>query len=88
MHSHDHVIKELELYSKYVSKDSYLIVFDTIVEDFPKDFYPDRPWNVGNNPKTAVWEFLKRNDNFIIDKEIQNKLLITVNPDGYLKKIK
>jgi cephalosporin hydroxylase len=88
MHTHDHVIKELELYSKYVTKDSYLIVFDTIVEDFPKNFYSDRPWDVGNNPKTAVREFLKKNDDFIIDEEIQNKLLITVNPDGYLKRIK
>jgi cephalosporin hydroxylase len=87
-HTHDHVIKELELYSPLVSKGSYLVVFDTIIEDMPKDFFPDRPWSKGNNPKTAVWEFLKTNDRFVSDKDIENKLLITVAPDGYLKCIK
>ena len=88
LHTHDHVTKELELYSPLVSKGSYLVVFDTIIEDMPEDFFPDRPWGKGNNPKTAVWEFLKKNDRFVIDKEIENKLLITVAPDGYLKCIK
>ena len=85
MHTHDHVLKELELYSPLVTKGSYLVVFDTIIEDMPDDMFPDRPWGKGNNPKTAVWEFLKTNDRFEIDKEIENKLLITVAPDGYLK---
>jgi len=88
MHTHDHVAKELELYSPLVSSGSFLIVFDTIIEDMPDDFFPDRPWGKGNNPKTAVWEFLKKNDRFVIDKEIENKLLITVAPDGYLKCVK
>ncbi|MBT9138990.1 MAG: Rhamnosyl O-methyltransferase [Syntrophomonadaceae bacterium] len=88
MHTHDHVLKELQLYSPLVTKGSYLVVFDTIIEDMPEDFFPDRPWGKGNNPKTAVWEFLKINDRFEIDKEIENKLLITVAPDGYLKCIK
>ncbi|RJQ40746.1 MAG: cephalosporin hydroxylase [Nitrospiraceae bacterium] len=87
-HTHDHVLKELQLYSPFVTKGSYLVVFDTLVEDMPEDFFPDRPWGKGNNPKTAVWEFLKTNDRFEIDKEIENKLLITVAPDGYLKCIK
>ena len=86
-HTHDHVLKELELYNKFVSKDSYLIVFDTIVEDMPESMY-DRPWDVGNNPKTAVWDFLKKNHDFHIDKNIDNKLLISVAPEGYLKRIK
>jgi cephalosporin hydroxylase len=85
MHTHDHVARELELYSPLVSSGSYLVVFDTIIEDLPADFFPDRPWGKGNNAKTAVWEFLKTNDRFIIDKEVENKLLITVAPDGYLK---
>lgn len=88
LHTHDHVVKELELYSPLVSKGSYLVVFDTIIEDMPENFFPDRPWGKGNNPKTAVWEFLKKNDRFIIDKSIENKLLITVAPDGYLKCIR
>jgi cephalosporin hydroxylase len=87
-HTHDHVLKELELYSPLVTKGSYLVVFDTVVEDLPNDFFPDRPWNPGNNPKTAVWEFLKTSDRFEIDKSIETKLLITVAPDGYLKCIK
>ena len=87
-HTHEHVMKELELYSPFVTKGSYLVVFDTIVEDMPEGSFPDRPWDKGDNPKTAVWEFLKNDDNFDIDKNIQNKLLITVAPDGYLKRIK
>ena len=85
MHTHDHVLKELELYSPLVTKGSYIVVFDTIIEDMPEDFFPDRPWGKGNNPKTAVWEFLKNNKRFEIDKMIENKLLITVAPGGYLK---
>ena len=88
MHTHEHVLKELELYSPLVTKGSYLVVFDTIIEDMPDGFFPDRPWGKGNNPKTAVWEFMKNNDRFEIDKEIENKLLITVAPDGYLRCIK
>ena len=85
MHTHEHVLKELRLYSPLVTVGSYLVVFDTIVEDMPEDFFPDRPWGKGNSPKTAVREFLKTNDRFEIDKELENKLLVTVAPDGYLK---
>ncbi len=85
MHTHEHVLKELELYSPLVTKGSYLMVFDTVIEDMPDDFFPDRPWGKGNNPKTAVWEFMKTNDRFVIDRDIENKLLITVAPDGYLR---
>lgn len=84
-HTHEHVFKELELYSPLVTKGSYLVVFDTVVEDMPKEQFPDRPWGPGNNPKTAVWEFLKQNRRFVIDEEIENRIQITVAPDGYLK---
>lgn len=87
-HTHDHVLKELELYSQFVTHESYIIVFDTIIEDLPKKFFSDKEYDKGNNPKTAVWEFLKTNDDFIIDKDIENKLIITVAPDGFLKRIK
>lgn len=87
-HTHEHVAKELELYWPFVTKDSYLVVYDTIIEDLPADFEWNRPWGRGNNPKTAVWEFLKTHDQFVIDKSIQHKLLITVAPDGYLKRIR
>ncbi len=88
-HTHDHVLDELNLYSELVSLNSYLVVFDTVVEDAPADYnWGGRPWGKGNNPKTAVWEFLKTHDEFKIDESIHNKLLITVAPDGYLRRIK
>lgn len=87
-HTHEHVLAELKAYSELVSIGSYCCVFDTGIEDMPKGSFPDRPWDKGNNPKTAVWEFLKTNDKFKIDKEVENKLLITVAPDGYLKRVK
>ena len=87
-HTHKHVLEELKLYADLTSVGSYCVVFDTIVEDLPKDYMPEkRPWNPGNNPKTAVFEFLKTNNNFEIDKSIDNKLLISVAPDGYLKRV-
>ena len=87
-HTHEHVLKELELYSPLVTKDCYLVIMDTVVEDMPEDYFPDRPWGRGDNPKTAVHEFLKSSDRFEIDESIHNKLLITVARDGYLKCIK
>ena len=87
-HTHTHVLRELELYSTLVKKNGYLIVFDTGIEDVDDNSYPDSCWGKGNNPKTAVWEFLKHNDRFIIDKETENKLMVSVAPDGYLKCIK
>lgn len=86
-HTHEHVLQELRLYSPLVTKDSYIVIFDTVINDIPEEFNKDRPWNKNNNPKTAVCEFLKENKNFIIDKQIENKLLITVCPDGFLKRV-
>jgi cephalosporin hydroxylase len=87
-HTHDHVLAELEAYAPLTSLGSYCVVFDTIIEDMPKSIFLDRPWGQGNNPKTAVREYLKIHSEFEIDKQIQNKLLITVAPEGYLKRIK
>ncbi len=86
-HTHEHVISELNLYSTLVNPGSYIVVFDTIVEDLPEGYFSEeRPWGIGNNPKTAVHEFLKTNTDFEIDSAINNKLLISVAPDGYLKR--
>lgn len=85
-HTHDHVLAELEAYAPLTSIGSYCVVFDTVVEDMPKEMFPDRPWGPGNNPKTAVREYLKKHPEFEIDKDIQHKLQITVAPDGYLKR--
>jgi cephalosporin hydroxylase len=87
-HTHDHVYKELQLYSSLVTKDCYLVVMDSVIEDMPRDQFPDRSWGKGNNPKTAIHEFIRQTERFKIDDFITNKLLITVAPDGYLKCIK
>jgi cephalosporin hydroxylase len=88
-HTHEHVLRELELYAPLVSLNSYIVVFDTIVEDLPEGYFSQkRPWGPGNNPRTAVDEFLSNNNEFIIDENIDNKLLISVTPGGYLKRIK
>lgn len=86
-HTHEHVLAELEAYAPLTSMDSYCVVFDTIIEDLPSDMFPDRPWSHGNNPKTAVWEYLKSHREFEIDKSIDHKLMISVAPDGYLKRV-
>ncbi|HUQ67214.1 MAG TPA: cephalosporin hydroxylase family protein [Flavitalea sp.] len=86
-HTHDHVLHELKYYSPLVTVGSYLVVFDTIVEDLPDNYLPGRAWARGDNPKTAVHEFLKSHPEFIIDRDIDNKLLVSVAPQGYLKRI-
>ncbi len=87
-HSHQHVLKELEIYSDLVSPGSYCVVCDTSIDDYPQIPLGDRPWGAGDNPKTAVDEFLKRNDSFVLDKDIKNKLVISCSGNGYLKRIK
>jgi cephalosporin hydroxylase len=87
-HTHEHVLSELNLYAPFVSVGSYIVVFDTIVEDLPDNYLPGRAWGKGDNPKTAVKEFLTKNDQFVIDSRIDNKLLVSVAPEGYLKRIK
>lgn len=87
MHTHDHVLAELNAYAELVTPGCYCVVFDTFVEDMPPKFFPDRPWDIGNNPKTAVWEYLKTHPEFEIDSQMDHKLLISVAPDGYLKRV-
>jgi cephalosporin hydroxylase len=86
-HTHEHVLAELMAYAPLTSLGCYCLVFDTFVEDMPADLFPDRPWGPGDNPKTAVLEYLKTHPEFEIDKSIQHKLLITVASDGFLKRI-
>lgn len=87
-HTHAHVFRELELYSPFVTKGSYVVVFDTLIEYTPKGSNKNRPWDRGNNPMTAVRAFLKTHKNFVVDKEIENKLLITSAPSGFLRRIR
>jgi cephalosporin hydroxylase len=85
-HSHKHVLAELESYAPLVSIGSYCIVFDTLIDDIQNN--NEHRWGINNNPKTAIHEFLLRNNNFEIDKNIENKLLLTCAPNGFLKRIK
>jgi cephalosporin hydroxylase len=87
MHTHAHVLAELEAYAPMVTAGCYCVVFDTLVEDMPAGFFDDRPWDVGDNPKTAVHEYLKSHPEFEIDRSVQNKLMVTVAPDGFLKRL-
>jgi cephalosporin hydroxylase len=87
-HTHEHVLAELNAYAPLVSENSYCIVMDTVIEDLPVNSFPDRPWSRGNNPKTAVKAFLSRNQSFVVDRSIQDKLAVTVAPEGYLKRVK
>ncbi|NUS39209.1 MAG: cephalosporin hydroxylase [Lysobacter sp.] len=87
-HTHAHVLAELQAYAPLVSVGSYCVVYDTVVEDMPPDAFPARPWGVGDNPKTAVHEFLAGDGRFEIDRDIEAKIQITVAPDGYLKRIR
>ncbi|RYD15549.1 MAG: cephalosporin hydroxylase [Lysobacteraceae bacterium] len=86
-HTHDHVRDELAAYAPLVSPGSYCVVFDTVIEDLPRGLYPDRPWDVGNNPKTAVREFLAAHPEFVVDTDIEAKIQITVAPGGYLRRL-
>jgi cephalosporin hydroxylase len=86
-HTHDHVLAELEAYAPLVACGCYCVVFDTSIDDVPKSMFPDRPWGPGDNPKSAVHAFLRSHSEFQIDASIHNKLLITVAPDGYLKRV-
>ncbi len=86
-HTYEHVLAELEAYAPLVTKGSYCVVFDTFVEDVPADVFVDRPWHPGNSPKTAVHKYLSQHKEYVIDKDMQHKLQITVAPDGFLKRI-
>ena len=89
LHTHDHVLKELELYAPLVSVGSYLVLPDTFIEYFPKGYYAhNRPWDVGNNPMTALRAFLEKNKDFEIDRELCDKLMITEAFDGYLRRVR
>ena len=86
-HTHEHVLAELELYAPLTSIGSYCVVLDTIIDSMPASMFPDRPWGPGDNPKTAVRQYLESHSEFEIDDAFQKKLLISVAPDGFLKRV-
>ena len=85
-HTHDHVLAELEAYAPLTSVGSYCVVFDTIVEDLPASFYPDRPWGPGNSPRSASDAYVARHPEFVVDTAIDRQLQISVAPGGYLRR--
>ena len=87
-HTHAHVLAELQAYADLASVGSYCVVFDTLIEDMPADAYPDRPWGPGDNPLTALREYLKTHPEFEIDRHIDHKLMISVARNGYLKRVR
>ena len=87
-HTHEHVLAELEAYAPLTSVGSYCVVFDTAVEDMPPEMFPDRPWGPGNNPKTAVRDYVRRHPEFEVDRQVDRKLLISVAPEGYLRRVR
>lgn len=82
-HTHDHVLEELRLYSGFVGQGSYIIVFDSVIDKLPVD--ASRPWGPGNSPRTASLAFLAENDRFEVDRDMEDKLLLTCCPDGFLR---
>jgi cephalosporin hydroxylase len=86
-HTHDHVLAELRAYAQLVCRGGYCVVMDTLIEDMPARLVGDRPWGPGNNPKTAVQQFLRESQGFEVDVDLESKLLITVAPGGYLKRV-
>jgi cephalosporin hydroxylase len=86
-HTHAHVLAELRAYAHLTSIGSYCVVFDTVIDDLPSKVHEDRPWGTADNPKTALREFVKDNPNFVSDKAIDGKLLISVAQEGYLRRI-
>jgi len=98
-HTHDHVLNELRLYAPLVSQNSYCVVFDTIIEYLPDGMYPNRTWGPGNNPRSAIDEYFKELSegnifavdggklNFEIDQAIDNKILISVARNGFLRRV-
>lgn len=86
-HTRDHVLAELHAYADLVSVNSYCVVFDTVIDNMPKGSFPDRPWDIGNSPMTAVEEFLAGRSDFVVDDDIISRLLISVAPGGYLRRV-
>ncbi|WP_322069117.1 cephalosporin hydroxylase family protein [Paraburkholderia bannensis] len=87
-HTHDHVLRELECYAPLVTPGSYAIVMDTIMEYLPESMFEGKPYGRGNNPATAAQAFLARDDRFEVDGDIEDRVLMTLSPGGFLKRVR
>jgi cephalosporin hydroxylase len=84
-HTHEHVLANLNTYADLATFGSYYIVFDTVVEDLPAGSLHRAPLGCGQQPQNSCTRVLNQRPEFEIDKEIDNKLLISVAPNGYLR---
>jgi cephalosporin hydroxylase len=87
-HTHAHVLVELQVYESFVGPGQYLICCDTAIERQPPAPQRPREWGKGNNPATALAEFLESEagEPFALDEAIENKLLISNNWGGYIRR--
>ena len=87
-HTHEHVLNELHAYAPFIGEGQYLVCGDTVVEYIPQQTHRPRPWGPGNSPATALKQFLSETDRFIVDEKIDQRLLFSCHPGGYLKAVK
>ena len=87
-HSRDHVLEECRAYGPMVTKDCYMVVADTLVGHLDEKEAPQnrsQVWYKGNDPLTALQEYMLESDRFEIDLEINGKLVLSSSPGGYLR---
>ena len=87
-HTHDHVLAELRAYAPLVRQGSYIVVFDTVVERLPPAAIGARPWGPGDSPHSAAQAFLRECPRFEVDRGIDDRLLLSVCPEGFLRCVK
>ena len=85
-HTSEHVFNELNCFAPLIPVGSIVIVADTIIEEMPVDYYPNRPWGIGNSPLTAANRFLELNSNFKRDERWSRRSLMSEFRDGIIIK--
>lgn len=91
-HTYDHVLREMELYSKLVTKGSYIIVTDGIMKDLVGAPRTKPDWAT-NNPHKALIDFVSNNPGFAVEEPewlFNESLLserITYWPDAFVRKV-
>jgi cephalosporin hydroxylase len=83
-HTHEHVLAELDLLAPLLPGGGIVLVADTLIEEFPLGYYKDRPWDRGNNPATAVREFLFKHTDFHRSTEWSRRALLSEFRDGII----
>jgi cephalosporin hydroxylase len=50
--------------------------------------FEGKPYGRGNNPATAVQAFLSRDSRFEVDADIEDRVIMTLSPGGFLKRVR